>query len=113
MHIFGRIFFHFLRIGYQVLGQFLHLKARGTFGYIIRVALFFLAKWITLEPCKEKRNKKQKKEKKQKKKKKKKKTKKYSAFTWIRTLNLMIMSPMLYQLSYLTSSGKKSIKHIY
>jgi len=31
---------NFLGIGYQVLGQFLHLKARGTFGYIIRVALF-------------------------------------------------------------------------
>ena len=50
-------FFNFLRIGYQVLGQFLHLKARGTFGYIIRVTLFFDAEWITLEPNKEKRKK--------------------------------------------------------
>ena len=59
------------------------------------------------------RKKKQKTKKGKKPKKKRKKQKKYSAFTWIRTLNLMIMSPMLYQLSYLTSSGKKSIKHIY
>ena len=51
-YFFWNIFFHFLRIGYQVLGQFLHLKARGTFGYIIRVTLFFDAEWIILEPKK-------------------------------------------------------------
>ena len=61
-------FFNFLRIGYQVLGQFLHLKARGTFGYIIRVTLFFDAEWITLEPNKEKRNKKKEKKNKNQKK---------------------------------------------
>ena len=62
-------FFNFLGIGYQVLGQFLHLRARGTFGYIIRLILFFDAEWITLDPNKEKRTKKKKREKKKKKKK--------------------------------------------
>ena len=59
-------------IGYQVLGQFLHLRARGTFGYIIRLTLFFDAEWITLDPNKEKRTKKKKKGKKEKKEKRKK-----------------------------------------
>ena len=71
IYFFWNIFFNFLRIGHQVLGQFLHLKARGTFGYIIRVTLFFDAEWITLEPNKEKRNKRKKKTKNKKKDKKK------------------------------------------
>ena len=54
-------------IGYQVLGQFLHLRARGTFGYVIRLTLFFDAEWITLDPNKEKRTKKKKRGKKKKK----------------------------------------------
>ena len=63
--------FDFLRIDYQVLGQFLHLKARHTFGYIIRITSFFHAEWITLEPNKEKKKQKKKKKKEKRKTKKK------------------------------------------
>ena len=109
IYFFWNIFFNFLRIGYQVLGQFLHLKARGAFGYIIRVTLFFDAEWITIEPNKEKRYKKRKKGKN----KKQKKIKKKSSLTRIRTLNLQIVNPVLYQLSYLTKHNKTCKKQIY